>query len=112
MLLCLLFTGVLFSCEQKPGPDNAQLLTAEQLKAYVYGPKGLFSTVFTGVFYAGSDDSFDYVAIKRRDISTTLLRVRRGGLPITRRFPVVSNPKAWVDITKEYPFPAGGRAQR
>ena len=64
--------------------------------------------MFKGVLYAGSDDGFDYIAIAHRDNIAKVFKVRRGELPIEHSMLLEKNPKKWVNITKEFPFPASG----
>jgi len=89
----------------KVDPKNAELISPDQLKGYVYGPIGYYSTQFRGVFYVGSDDEFDYIAISHRNSIAKFLKVRRGELAIKPRVAIEFESDKWIDLTQVFPFP-------
>ena len=102
----------MLSCAQGVDPKNSEVVSLDQLKVYVYGPIGYYSTQFKGVFYAGSDNEFDYIAINHRDKIAKMLRVRRGELAIKDRVPIEFKSEKWVNVTQEFPFPASVPSSR
>ena len=85
----------------------AEDVTATQLKAYVYGPQGYYSTMFRGVRYVGSDAHFDYIALMYADsvARSKLFKVRAGELGLKSHMSVKRNTREWVDVSAEFPFP-------
>jgi hypothetical protein len=84
---------------------RAQSASMEQVREYVYGPMGHYSDLFSGVFYVGSDSSFDYIAVKQGRRITKLFRVKRGDLGVMRRTGVDADDQKWLDITGMFPVP-------
>src|SRR5262249_1839996 len=86
---------------------RAEEVTVAQLKAYVYGPQGHYSTMFKGVRYAGRDAQFDYIALaySGRVGSSKLFKVRAGELSLKSHMCVKRNPSEWVDASAVFPFP-------
>jgi len=76
----------------------AKMSSVENLKAYINGPMGRFSTWFEGAFYVGSDEKFDYVVVSRRR-EADIFKTRRGELVLKSRMKRQKNQKNWVDIT-------------
>jgi len=65
LMVCLLMLAITaICCRTAPVAED---VTATQLKAYVYGPQGYYSTMFRGVRYVGSDAHFDYIALMYAD---------------------------------------------
>lgn len=88
---------------------SATAVSSQQLKAIVYGPMGHYASIFGGVFYAGSNDSFDYVALKHGSLAIYAYRMPRGDVALQRRMQVTSDEKKWVDLARAFPPLSDGR---
>jgi|ERR1700675_252192 len=90
--------------------EHAEKADLKQVKEYVNGPMGHYSTRFSGIFYIGSDNEFDYVAIKYVAIkhvknTVKVFKIRRGELGVKHYMKIDANDKKWVDITGMFPLP-------
>src|SRR3981081_3030722 len=90
--------------------EHAEKAELKQMKEYVNGPMGHYSTRFLGIFYIGSDHEFDYVAIKHVAIkhvknTVKVFKIRRGELGVKQYMKIDANDKKWVDITGMFPLP-------
>ena len=61
------------------------------------------ASLFRGAFYAGSDDNFDYVAIKHGKFAIYAYKTPRGDKDVGRRMKVTTDEKRWVDLTGCFP---------
>jgi len=86
---------------------SAEAVSGPELTEVVNGPMGLYASLFKGVFYVGSDDSFDYIAIKHGRLTAKALKVRRGNVAgIEHRMNITADEKKWVDLTPLWIGPA------
>jgi hypothetical protein len=88
------------------GVQSAKRVTAVELKNFVDGPMGHYSSMFSGVFYAGSDEACDYIAARHGRFTVGAFKLRRGEVQIRNRMSLTSNERDWLDITREFPSPA------
>lgn len=86
-------------------PKNVTTVTKAQLHNLVYGPKGYYSTVFSGIYYIGSDQEFHFFAIKYRRIKTDYFKIALSDYPIEKTFKVTKSESEWVSYTDKFPFP-------
>lgn len=84
---------------------NAIVFTAKELNDYVYGPMGYYSTVFSGVYYAGSDSKFHYFVIRHNRKSVKFVKLTLENYHIGNPIKLDSDKKKWIDVTHEFPFP-------
>ena len=84
---------------------SAELVTGERLREIINGPEGYGASAFTGVFYAGSDDHCDYIAIRHGDLGVRVFKTRRGEVDLKHRMRINSDEQAWVDVTNRFPSP-------
>jgi hypothetical protein len=85
---------------------KAEEVTAAQLKARVYGPSGYYSSVFRGVRYAGTDAQFDYIALAYGESGQNkMFKVRTGELNLKSHMSVKRDPREWIDVSADFPFP-------
>ena len=82
---------------------HAESADLKHVKQYVNRPMGRYSSLFSGVFYVGSDNEFDYVAIRRGKYSEKLFKMKRGELTIEHYMKIAGNDKKWVDVTGMFP---------
>jgi hypothetical protein len=103
-LVLIVWAVIATSCTTAP---KAEEVTAAQLKSYVYGPKGYYSTMFRGVRYAGSDANFDYIALTYGDSieRNEMFKVRAGELGLKSHMSLKRNPGEWLDASANFPFP-------
>ena len=81
---------------------SAKPIDVEGLNTYVNGPRGRFSTWFSGVYYAGSDDHYDYVIVSRR-VEMDVFKLKPGQLRVVRRINLEKDEKKWISITEMFP---------
>jgi hypothetical protein len=84
----------------------ARLVSSVEFRDFVNGPMGYYSSMFSGVFYAGSDDTCDYIAVRHGRFTVGAFKLRRGEVQIKNRMSLTSNETNWVDVTREFPPPA------
>ena len=84
---------------------SAKTVTEQQLKDAVYGPTGYYASLFKGVFYVGSDDHFDYIALMHGRSTVKVFKTRQGDMSIEHRMKIAADEKRWVDITWAFPVP-------
>ncbi len=82
---------------------KAESADIKQVKEYVNSPMGRYSSWFSGVFYAGTDESFDYVAIKHGPKTVKIFKVKKGKLGVKQEMKTSGDEKKWVDITQMFP---------
>jgi hypothetical protein len=99
--LCVIAIG----CASEPNFESAKEVTATQLKAFLCGPEGRYSTMFRGVSYAGSDDNFHYIAVTIGDgrlRKYKVFKVKAGELGLDHHMPVKSAPTDWIDTYAQF----------
>jgi len=101
-LLSISFVAVFACSADLKHAENADL---RQVNEYVNGPMGHYSTLFSGIFYVGSDNEFDYVAIKHGKNTVKMFKIKRGQLSVNRQMKIDADDKKWVDITGMFPIP-------
>lgn len=89
----------------------ATAVSRQQLKNVVYGPMGYYASLFEGVYYVGSDLSFDYIVIKHGRFAPNAFKTQLGDLSIERRIEISADEKSWVDLAGLFPPPSGGHAE-
>ncbi|HXN49395.1 MAG TPA: hypothetical protein VN893_22265 [Bryobacteraceae bacterium] len=67
---------------------SAQLVTSEKLRQIIDGPAGYGAGAFTGVFYAGSDENCDYLALRYGDLGVRVLKAQRGAVDLKHRMSI------------------------
>jgi len=92
-------------CMHSADLKKAERADLKHVKEYVNSPMGYYSSWFSGVFYVGSDDEFDYVAIKHAKTTVKVFKMKRGELSLERRMKTNADDKKWIDITKMFPAP-------
>ncbi len=95
----LLAAVALSLCTCTGSLSQSEPASFERVRAYVNSPMGQDSDVFSGVFYVGSDDDFDYLVIEHRSFAKKAFKVRRGELGIAPRMSRTADEKRWVDVT-------------
>jgi hypothetical protein len=70
---------------------------------------GYYASIFGGVFYVGSNDSFDYVALKHGRLAVYAYKTPRGDVAIERRMQITSDEKKWVNLARAFPPLSDGR---
>lgn len=83
---------------------KAELVEVDELRRFVNGPKGRYSSFFLGVFYLGSEGGYDFLAIKKRRQSAIIFKVKEGDLEITTKITLSDDENKWVDITRLFPM--------
>ena len=78
-------------------------ITPSRLVEIVNSPEGRFAKVFRGVYYAGSDEAFDYIAIPLGTVTVQTFRAQRGAFVIQGRMPLTADERKWVNITATVP---------
>jgi hypothetical protein len=99
LLRMSLVIAALTMCMCTPDLKRAESADGKQVNQYVNGPMGRYSSLFEGVYYAGTDNAFDYVAIKHRSSSVKMFKLQRGNLDVKEQMKVNGDEKKWVDIT-------------
>lgn len=84
---------------------SAEVTSAQRLEGTVNGPIGRFSSLFRGVFYAGSDDGSDYFVILHGKVTVQAFKMRRGDLRVQHQMQLTADERKWVDITRAFPEP-------
>jgi|SRR5882672_1879745 len=84
---------------------HAENADRKQVKEYVNGTMGHYSSWFTGIFYVGSDNEFDYVAVKHGKNTVKVFKIKRDELGIKHHMKINGNDKKWVNITGMFPLP-------
>jgi hypothetical protein len=82
---------------------KAESADIKQVKEYVNSPMGRYSSWFSGVFYAGTDEAFDYVAIKHEAKTVKMFKVKKGEVGVKQQMKTIADEKKWVDITQMFP---------
>ena len=101
-----LFAVVAFAMTMCSGDlKHAQEADLKQVREYVYSPMGYYASMFSGVFYAGSDSESDYIAIKHGKSTVKMFKIKRGEIDLKDRTTVQTSDKKWVDITNLFPPP-------
>lgn len=100
-LLIVLVTTLMWSVDLK----HAESADLKQVKDYVNGPMGHYSTWFSGVFYVGSDIEFDYIAIKHGKNTVKAFKIKRGELGVKHHMKITASDEKWVNITGMFPLP-------
>ena len=83
---------------------RAESADLKHVKEYANSPMGHYSSWFSGVFYAGTDDDFDYVAIKHGSNTIKVFKLKRGDLGVKRRMRITADEDKWADITRMFPL--------
>ena len=84
---------------------KAESADLKHVKEYVNGPMGRYSDWFNGVYYAGTDDAFDYVAIEHGSNTVKMFKLKKGDLGVKEQMKVTVDEKRWVNITGMFPPP-------
>jgi hypothetical protein len=87
---------------------SAQAVDAQQLEAVVNSPNGRYANLFSGVFYAGSDDRGDYFVIPLGTKNVGVFQVfktKLGAIAVPHTARLTSDESKWLDVTKAFPLP-------
>lgn len=87
------------------GPKHVKEIGIQQLKDYIYGPEGYYSSMLSGVFYVGSDDCFDYLVVRYRRGREKKFKIKLNALMIQNRVQLGTDENKWASITSLFPFP-------
>ncbi len=66
---------------------------------------GRYSSWFSGVYYAGTDDAFEYVAVKHGSNTVKVFKMKKGDLGVKQQMTVNTDEKKWMNITSMFPPP-------
>ena len=97
--------AALSTCMCSSDLKKAKSANVKQVKDYVNSPMGRYSSWFSGIFYAGTDDAFDYVAVKHGSSTVKVFKLKKGDLGVKQQMRVTADEKKWVDITAMFPPP-------
>jgi hypothetical protein len=103
--LLLISVGLSMSCSHRVELKKAEVADLRQVQEYVNGPMGRYSSQFGGVFYAGSDRTHDYIAIKHGPRPVKVFKMGQGELRVEHRVVADGDATKWVDVTKMFPAP-------
>jgi hypothetical protein len=66
---------------------------------------GYYASLFEGAFYVGSDDSFDYVAVKHGRFAIYAFKTQRSDIAIGHRMKITTDERKWVNLEEVFPPP-------
>jgi hypothetical protein len=104
-LLVLISVGLSMSCSYRVELKKAEAADLKHVQEYVNSPMGRYSSQFGGVFYAGSDDTHDYIAIKHGPRPVKVFKTGQGELRVEHRMAADGDAAKWVDVTSLFPAP-------
>lgn len=99
-----LVSAALTMCMCSADLKKAESADLKQVKDYVNSPMGRYSSWFSGVFYAGTDDTFDYIAVKHGSNTVKVFKLKKGDLGVKQQMRINAEKK-WVNITSMFPPP-------
>lgn len=92
-------------CMYSTDLGTAERADLKRVTDYVNSPMGRYSSWFSGVFYVGSDDEFDYITLRHGKSTVKAFKTKRGELNIKHRTKTDADYKKWIDITEMFPVP-------
>jgi hypothetical protein len=85
--------------------SSARAVSIQRLDDVVNSPTGRFANLFRGVFYAGSDDRFDYFVIplgNKHLVTFQAFKASRGAISVPYRTKLSSDEAKWLDVTQKF----------
>ena len=78
---------------------SSEVVSVARLQQVVNGPEGRLASVFGGIYYAGSEEGFDFLVIPLGKVTIHSYMVRSSELDIQHRFALTTDQSRWPDIT-------------